>query len=62
VQDSKAIGSRFPTLQPVRLLVRANGLGKRLADNPRSTLENIAAHENNGEPYAAGLIRSLRIN
>jgi hypothetical protein len=27
-----------------RLLVRAIVLGKRLADNPRSTLEDIAAH------------------
>jgi ribose 1,5-bisphosphokinase PhnN len=53
VEDSRAIGSQFPTLQPVRLLVRANVLGKRLADNPRSTLEDIAAHENMGEPYPA---------
>ena len=57
MQDSRAIGAQFPTLQPVQLLVRANVLGKRLADNPRSTVEDIAAHENMGEPYAARLIR-----
>jgi hypothetical protein len=57
VQDSRAIGSQFPTLRPVRLLVLANVLGKRLADNPRTTVKDIAAHENMGEPYAARLIR-----
>jgi hypothetical protein len=31
-----------------RLLVRAKVPGKRLADNQRSTLENIAAHEKHG--------------
>ena len=51
MQDSRAIGSQFPTLQPVRLLVLANVLGKRLADNPRTTVKDIAAHENMGEPY-----------
>jgi ribose 1,5-bisphosphokinase PhnN len=60
VQDSRAIGSQFPTLRSVRLLVRANVLGKRLADNPRSTVEDIAAHENMGEPCAAA--RLIRLN
>ena len=41
----------------VRLRVRADVLGKRLADNPGSTLEGIASHEKMGGPYAARLIR-----
>jgi site-specific DNA recombinase len=41
----------------VRLIVRAYGLARRLAENPGSTLEDVAAQENIGGPYAARLIR-----
>jgi len=40
-----------------RLIVRAHVLARRLAENPGSTLEDVAAQENMGGPYAARLIR-----
>ena len=40
-----------------RLIVRAHRLMRRLAENPGSTLEDIASRENMGGPYAARLIR-----
>ena len=41
-----------------RLIVRADRLMRRLAENPGSTLEDIASRENMGGPYAARLIRT----
>ena len=41
----------------VRLIVRAHMLMRRLAENPGSTLEDVAAQENMGGPYAARLTR-----
>jgi site-specific DNA recombinase len=41
----------------VRLLVRAHVLRKRLPENPGSTLEEVAAREYMGGPYAARLTR-----
>jgi site-specific DNA recombinase len=41
----------------VRLIVRADRLTRRLAENPGSTLEDVASQENMGGPYAARLIR-----
>jgi site-specific DNA recombinase len=40
-----------------RLIVRAHRLMRRLAENPGSTLEDIASRENIGGPYAARLLR-----
>jgi site-specific DNA recombinase len=40
-----------------RLVVRAHVLARRLAENPGSTLEDIASRENMGGPYAARLLR-----
>ena len=41
----------------LRLLVRANALARRIANNPSSTLEDISAQEGMGAPYAARLMR-----
>jgi site-specific DNA recombinase len=41
----------------VRLIVRAHGLARRLAENPGSTLEDVASREELGGPYVARLIR-----
>ena len=41
----------------VRLFVRAHMLARRLAENPGSTLEDVAAQENMGGPYAARVSR-----
>ena len=41
----------------VRLIVRAVRLARSLAENPGSTLEDVASRENLGGPYAARLIR-----
>jgi len=41
----------------VRLFVRAHRLARRLAENPGSTLEDVAAQENMGGPYAARVSR-----
>ena len=41
----------------VRLIVRAHMLMRRLAENPGSTLEDVAVQENMGGPYAARLTR-----
>ena len=41
----------------VRLVVRAHRLARRLAEKPGSTLEDAAAQQNMGGPYAARLIR-----
>jgi hypothetical protein len=41
----------------VRLIVRARMLVRRLAENLGSTLEDVAAQENMGGPYAARLTR-----
>ena len=41
----------------VRLIVRAHRLARRLAEKPGSTLEDAAAQQNMGGPYAARLIR-----
>ena len=41
----------------VRLIVRARGLARRLAENPGWTLEDVASQQNMGGPYAARLIR-----
>ncbi len=41
----------------VRLIVRAHGLARRLAENPGWTLEDVASQQNMGGPYAARLIR-----
>ena len=41
----------------VRLIVRADRLARRLAENPGSTLEDVASQQNMGGPYAARLIR-----
>ena len=40
-----------------RLFVRAHMLARRLAENPGSTLEDVAAQENMGGPYAARVSR-----
>ena len=41
----------------VRLIVRAHRLAGRLAENPGSTLEDVASQQDMGGPYAARLIR-----
>jgi site-specific DNA recombinase len=41
----------------VRLIVRAHRLSRRLAENPGSSLEDVASKQNMGGPYAARLIR-----
>ena len=41
----RAIVSQLPTLRPADFSFAPKSLGKRLADNPRSTLEDFAAHE-----------------
>ncbi len=41
----------------LRLLTRAHGLARRIANNPSSTLEDISAQERMGAPYAARLMR-----
>ena len=41
----------------VRLIIRAHRLARRLAEKPGSTLEDAAAQQNMGGPYAARLIR-----
>ncbi len=41
----------------VRLIVRALRLARRLAENPGSTLEDVASRDELGGPYAARLIR-----
>ena len=41
----------------VRLIVRAHMLMRLFAENPGSTLEDVAAQENMGGPYAARLTR-----
>ena len=41
----------------VRLIVRAHRLARRLAENPGSTLEDVASREELGGAYAARLIR-----
>jgi site-specific DNA recombinase len=41
----------------VRLVVRAHRLARRLAENPGSSLEDVASQQNMGGPYAARLIR-----
>ena len=55
VHGDGAERSADPSL--VRLIVRAYRLARRLAENPGSTLEDIASRENMGGPYAARLIR-----
>ena len=51
VHGDGAERSADPSL--VRLVVRAYRLARRLAENPGSTLEDVASQENMGEPYAA---------
>jgi site-specific DNA recombinase len=41
----------------VRLIVRAHSLSRRLAENPGSSLEDVASQQSMGGPYAARLIR-----
>jgi len=41
----------------IRLIVRAVRLARRLAENPGSTLEDVASRDELGGPYAARLIR-----
>jgi site-specific DNA recombinase len=41
----------------IRLIVRADRLARRLAENPGSSLEDVASQQNMGGPYAARLIR-----
>ena len=41
----------------VRLILRADRLARRLAENPGWTLEDVASQQNMGGPYAARLIR-----
>lgn len=41
----------------LRLLVRAHGLARRIANNPASTLEDVSAQEGMGASYAARLMR-----
>jgi hypothetical protein len=41
----------------VRLIVRAHSLSRRLAENPGSSLEDVASQQSMGAPYAARLIR-----
>jgi site-specific DNA recombinase len=41
----------------LRLVVRAHGLARRLAESPGSSLEDVASQQNMGGPYAARLIR-----
>jgi site-specific DNA recombinase len=55
VEGDTNVRTADPSL--TRLIVRAHVLARRLAENPGSTLEDIASSENMGGPYAARLIR-----
>jgi hypothetical protein len=55
VEGDTNVRTADPSL--TRLIVRAHRLMRRLAENPASTLEDIASPENIGGPYAARLIR-----
>jgi site-specific DNA recombinase len=55
VDGDGAERSADPSL--VRLIVRAHKLARRLAENPGSSLEDVASQQNMGGPYAARLIR-----
>ncbi|HEX9169711.1 MAG TPA: recombinase family protein, partial [Roseiarcus sp.] len=55
VEGDTNVRTADPSL--TRLIVRAHVLARRLAENPGSTLEDIASRENMGGPYAARLIR-----
>jgi DNA invertase Pin-like site-specific DNA recombinase len=50
-------GERNADPSLARLIVRAHMVARRLAENPVSTLEDVAARESIGGPYAARLIR-----